>query len=105
MNDAEMECTCLTGSWDDDGMPDFLSTRTVKARENHKCCECGETIKPGEKYERASGKWDGKLETFKTCLICVNIRASVYCRGGYAYGGLRDDLLRAFGVDYTKQGG
>lgn len=29
---------------------------------------------PGTKYEYSSGFWDGKPESFKTCLSCVAIR-------------------------------
>jgi len=46
-----------------------------RARKPHKCCECGTAIAEGEQYQVASGKWDGRFDTFCTCLACVAIRS------------------------------
>ena len=79
-----MSCYC-----DYDG-PEFLSIDTRKARTQHKCCECGHVIEPGEKYEHVAGKWDGWLGTFDTCGMCAELREAVadYNGGCYQYGGL-----------------
>lgn len=47
----------------DDG-PEFYHEELVTARKPHKCCETGKIIRPGEKYWRCSGKWDGRMSTF-----------------------------------------
>ena len=44
------------------------------SRKEHKCCECGQAITPGTKYEYSSGIWDGRPDSFKTCMSCVEIR-------------------------------
>ena len=66
----------------------------------HKCCECLSVISPGEKYERISGVWEGEFQTFKTCMICAEVRRT-------ANSDLRDDegipfecLWETVGVEY-----
>lgn len=54
--------------------PSFHSRTKPCARKLHHCEECGGKIKPGERYERTSGKWDGILSTFCTCERCYDIR-------------------------------
>jgi hypothetical protein len=53
------------------------------ARKEHKCCECRDTIKIGERYERSFGVWDGDAQEFKTCSSCVEVRSEVYEMAGY----------------------
>ena len=71
-----MSCYC------DYDPPEFVSTDTRTARKQHKCCECGHEIKPGEKYEHVAGKWDGRLGTFDTCEKCVDLRDSLAAQNG-----------------------
>lgn len=59
--------------------PEFFSVKVVKARKSHKCCECNRVINIGEKYERANGKWLGKVDTYATCLDCVSVKKSYFC--------------------------
>ena len=56
-----------------DNVPDFYDASIVKARKPHRCCECLREIELGERYERASGKWDGDFETFATCGTCLDL--------------------------------
>lgn len=56
---------------------EFYAKRTVRARKQHCCDECFRTIQPGEKYECVSGKWDGEMDSFKTCPRCLNLREYV----------------------------
>lgn len=93
-------CNC-----DDYDPPEFFNCDTVTARKPHRCCECGCQIARGEKYERATGKWEGNLETFKTCSACCELRYAI-TDGCWVYGHLvddvseiRGDLPRAAGVD------
>jgi hypothetical protein len=81
-------------------MPEFCVTDIVKAKKEHKCCECHDKISVGEKYERVKGKWGGEFSTFKTCLICKSIRED-YCPVGWEYGGLRETLYECLGLDYV----
>ena len=58
-------------------------TRTTpKARKQHRCCECRETIEVGASYERQTLFWDGTAGTFKTCLSCAEIRDHFSCQDG-----------------------
>jgi len=62
-------------------LPDSCNFTTPKARKPYRCCECGRgtNILPGERYEKMTGKWDGKFLTFRTCLPCVEIRSAFVC--------------------------
>lgn len=55
-------------------MPTLYSERNVRARKQHRCCECRISIKPGDTYHRAEGLWDGSFQTFKTCTTCAEFR-------------------------------
>ena len=41
-----------------------------RARKEHQCYECGDAIRPGDRYVHASGIWDGHPDSFKTCEPC-----------------------------------
>jgi hypothetical protein len=92
-----IHCDC---SVDVDEMPEFFLTDIVKARKEHKCCECDAKISVGEKYERVKGKWSGEIFTFKTCLICKRIRED-YCPTGWEYGGLQEAIWECLGLNYV----
>lgn len=77
------ECACIYDG-DSDG-PEFSTWDHVKARKPHTCCECRRVIAAGEFYARDSGKWDGEMIAFKTCLECEEIRAALCC-DGFTYG-------------------
>ncbi len=92
-----MECGCVCDIEYDP--PAFLCSREITARKGHRCCECGESILPGKKYEYVSGMWEkGKVYTFHTCLVCALIRSEYCC----SYGGVREDLWEALGLDYIS---
>ncbi len=76
-------CTFALDEYDGE-FNDFSSSHLVKARKEHLCCECGRTIARGEQYENASGKTEGGLWRFHTCLTCGEIRDQ-FAPGGYAY--------------------
>ena len=80
---------------DGDG-PSCSTTVTPKARREHTCCECGETIPVGAKYERTSGIWDGSPECYKSCLSCVEIRNHFSCGNGWVFGELWSQLHENF---------
>ena len=77
--------------------PEFYDAKEVVARKDHKCDECGETINKGQKYERVSGKWDGEVSTYKTCLPCLRIRKDLFTCG-FHHGGLAEELWECYGV-------
>jgi hypothetical protein len=82
-------CGCV---WiDDSNGPDFIVEKTPTARIEHKCGECERVISPGETYEKATGCWDGRVSTHKTCGDCLSIRKSFFCKG-WEYGALWERL-------------
>lgn len=51
-------------------MSEILQEKDRKARKEHRCSYCGETIKKGEIYEYAKLKEDGKLYEWKNHKKC-----------------------------------
>lgn len=88
MNDS---CVCV----DVDDGPEFYSDTMPTARKEHKCGECREIIRVGEKYEKCVGVWDGSFNTHKTCMPCVHIR-SEYFECGWNFGAVWEDLANAW---------
>lgn len=74
---------------------EVLGTLIVRARKPQTCCECAEPIRPGDRYEVVSGKWDGAWSSFKTCLPCKEIREA-FCCEGWIYGTLWEDARESF---------
>jgi hypothetical protein len=58
--------------------PQFSTESTPRSRKRRRCCECRGWIEPGERYHRLTGKWNGDIETFETCLQCEDIRQEAY---------------------------
>ena len=81
-----MSCNCDVGE-----SAAFCATTMRRARKDHRCYECGDTIEPGETYEVIEGMWDGSFETYKTCSGCVAawsiLEAAGWCR---VFGDLRE---------------
>jgi hypothetical protein len=93
-----MECNC---SYTDYDGADLSNEVIRKAAKPHKCCECGDVIDAGERYEYASGMWEGMWYAFKTCRGCLNMRRR-FCPDGWLYGGLREAVAECVGFDpYT----
>jgi hypothetical protein len=81
--------------------PSVSSTKTVKARKQHQCCECLGTIEIGELYETTDGCWDGSWDHFKTCSFCVKIRKQ-YCPNGHIFEGLQETINECLGFMYAS---
>jgi hypothetical protein len=94
-------CCPLQGN-DGDG-PSCAYSATRTARKAHVCGECREPIVRGQKYEYASGVWDGRPDSFKTCLLCVEIRDHFACEG-WIYEQLWGDLQENFFPDMVAGG-
>lgn len=93
----------------------FAIVQMRKAKKEHECIECGETIKKGDRYEYLRGKWKVELSkesmwaTYRTCVGCCNVRNSYLCKGEnytigemwkqlrvfFIYKGISDDDLRS----------
>lgn len=103
---------CPLGNGGDGDTPAFYEVDIVKARgsrktgKEHCCGECGEVIQRGTKYERIKGKWwdEGGIDTFRTCLLCVEIRDHFACGNGWMFGEVWSQLQENFFPD-MKCGG
>jgi len=91
-----MYCDC---SIDVDYPASVYTEKVIKARKEHVCGECRETIKKGEKYERVKGLWDGYWGTFNTCVPCMRIR-NHYCPNGFEFGSLVEIIYDCLGYNY-----
>lgn len=92
-----IHCDCSTESFD---RPKVCTVKDVRARKQHSCCECGRTIERRETYELVKGLWDGRWETYKTCLGCTRIRDH-FCSDGFIYTALAELVSECIGFDYT----
>lgn len=55
--------------------PEFFSRTEHTARKEHKCVECSCVIRKGELYERISGKWEGDVGSYHTCMRCQPLQS------------------------------
>ena len=93
-----ISCDCSVDIGDS---PEFYIETFPVSRKVHKCCECGEDIKSGQKHHKFTGRWDGFLDTYRTCMVCYNIREH-YCPHGYIFGGLAEAISECLGFDYRE---
>lgn len=91
------ECDVCIGGCDDP--MEMIAERIVTCRKSFRCCECRREIQPGEQYEKHVGRYDGQLLTYRTCLLCVEIRTVFSCGKGWMYESLWDDL-REYGFEH-----
>jgi hypothetical protein len=96
-----MDCHCEIGADCSDYAPELYREKKIIARKEHLCCECGELIKKGERYELAEGKWEGEWSSYRTCVSCSRIRDDLTC-GEFIFGELRERIKEYFGFDYVK---
>jgi hypothetical protein len=87
-----MNC-CLSEA--EDGVLEFASTIERRARKPHRCCECRETISPGQRYVIHVGIWDWEWSRYKQCIECDEIQRHFACTS-YIYGELWPDLREIF---------
>lgn len=57
-----------------DGTVEASHSTKVKARKEHRCCECRATINKGELYQREGVVFEGTARTYKTCSKCKKLR-------------------------------
>ncbi len=86
-----MSCqdVCLTADYD--STSEFYSESIRRAAKPYRCCECSAVIEKGDRHEYVSGKWDGEIMDFRTCLPCSEIRKAFYCQT-WGLGSLWEDM-------------
>ena len=99
MRDVQMEVTMCMVDYADE-MCEVLQSGFRKARKSHKCNECRREIKPAELYRYEYIKFDGELDSHKTCPQCLVVRywLEKEC-SGWVYGGIEEDL-----VEHAQEG-
>ena len=88
-------CSCVYVDYDS-GPPEFHRAKIQTAKKEQRCGECKRIIRPFEKYEYVSGKWDNCFDTHKTCMDCIDIRNIFFC-DGWLYGGMKEYLQEHLG--------
>ena len=89
-------CSCHA-----DDAAEILDEKIHCAVKEHKCCECGGIIQPGDHYEKAECMQNGRRRYYKTCLPCRRVRQN-YCPDGWIYGRLFKQIMDCLGFDYRK---
>lgn len=89
---------CGTIYCDPDEVCTVLNSCTPIARSAHKCTECRRVISTREHYLRETTLFDGKIETWKTCMDCLSIRDNFF-KYGFLYGEVKSMLH-----DYVRDG-
>jgi hypothetical protein len=87
----------------DSDSADFCTESTLKARKEHKCCECRGVIVKGRTYERAAGKTCGEMWSYATCAACAEIRDAFVC-GSWVYGQLWESIEESMFPVWTRKG-
>lgn len=82
-----MSCADVCIDHDYDYYNEFYRESLRVARKLHMCCECGEAVAPGQQYQVASGKSDGRIWTAASCALCAEIRSAFVC-GSWEFGRL-----------------
>ena len=85
--------------------PKVFSTKEVKARKAHKCCECHVEIKKCDTYQYSKGIWD-EPASYKQCARCAEIFIEAtridaeHFGDGVGFTDLREWFLRNMSRDY-----
>lgn len=83
-----------------DGYEDYHRGFTT-ADKDLKCNECDRPINAGDRFERATGTFDGEEHVHHTCVICAEI-AEAFCCDGRSHGSLWDDLETTIDQDASS---
>ena len=94
--------SCPDMSVDATDGPDFSRVSYPRSRKPRWCCECGRQIKTTERHQYVVGRWEGYLDTYRTCLRCVAVRLCVTPQA-WIYGGLQEAIDEADRVMSKEQ--
>ncbi len=86
------DCEVCIGIDNPDDYAEVCESAVKTARRAHKCCECGAEIKARDSYEHTVMKYEGEWLSYKTCLLCVEIRTVFTCGKSWLFTTLWDDM-------------
>lgn len=66
---------------DDGEFPVELDRSWRKARKEHRCFACLETIRKGDRYHHVAQVYDGEFATFAHCVRCMSIIKALWAAG------------------------
>lgn len=76
---ADSYCEVDFGDASDDAdQVEFHVSKTVRAKKEHRCDECGERIEKGEQYRRTVYKFEGEFSMDRCCTGCVEAAAEFH---------------------------
>lgn len=87
-----MPCEEVCIGTNDYDVAEVYCVQMRKSRKTHRCCECGETIATGQRYEYASMIYEHEPFTFKTCSSCEEIRRHFTCGEGFVLTTLWEEI-------------
>ena len=59
-----------------------LMSEWRRARKEHRCYACHETVRVGDRYHVNAGRWDGKVEDIKHCARCWTMGEEIGAMAG-----------------------
>ncbi len=85
--------------WVDEGESyDHGSVAVRTARKDYVCCECGDAIPAGSKYEDFWGVYDGQWDNHRTCARCAQVAIDFF--RGRIFGQMVEYFSEDHGFDY-----
>ncbi len=69
--------------YDDYGEDGTIERAWVRARKEHRCYACKETIRIGHRYHATLEKWEGGLVRFRHCARCYAICEALWDAGAH----------------------
>lgn len=93
------QCICIDA--DNGPASGTFRSKVVKGRKDYRCCECSRPLPKGTIHHADTGLWDGGWDTYRTCMLCAQVRKD-FMECGYTYGELWMELREALmdGEDY-----
>ena len=83
---------CYSEPMDADEVCSVWKVSWRKAKKEHKCCECGDAIKLGERYEYIFCIFEGEPDNYKTCEFCAEEFARLAKKHGNDFNMCKTDL-------------
>lgn len=81
---------------------EFFNQKEVVGRKEHECSECNQNIRIGERHQVVNMKCDGEFGSYRTCLVCAEIRKA-FCCEGEMYGGVFWSEMNDYGFPAVAQ--